>query len=121
MVTLEPEYVSFIVDDQVYFLDSSQSYVALSDYHYGIYNDRAEPVMLGRNCEPGAELLFANAKKPGININLYSIHKWGNAEYPSMLHFNMTKYNPGHINSVEARDVHIAYGDNLKPGHFVTV
>lgn len=95
MIVLEPEYVSYLINDEVYFLDSGQNFVVVSDFHYGVLNDRAKPVMIARNCEPGSELLLSDAKKPGININLYSIHRFTNPEYSAMLHFNITKYNPG--------------------------
>ena len=73
MIVLEPEYVSYLINDEVYFLGSGQNFVVVNDFHYGVLNDRAKPVIIARNCEPGSELLFSNAKKPGININLYSI------------------------------------------------
>lgn len=105
----------------MFFLDSAQNFVVVSDFYYGVLNDRAKPVMIARNCDPGAELLFANAKKPGMNIILYSIHRFNSPEYSTMLHFNITKYNPGEFDSIQARDIYLPISQNLNPLYFSTV
>ena len=73
MIVLEPEYVSYLINDEVYFLGSGQNFVVVNDFHYGVLNDRAKPVIIARNCEPGSELLFSNAKRVLKSISIANI------------------------------------------------
>lgn len=42
--------MSYLVSSDVHFLDNGQNFVVLTDFYYGLHNDRAQPVMIPRNC-----------------------------------------------------------------------